>query len=153
MVLLLASLLFACGLNISELAAGQSVDETTAGRTQDYVHVAAQRVGRGDTILITLRIDPGYHVNANPASEEYLIPTSVAFAGGTPVRIHYPPSMRFKPAFSEEPIAVYEASVVIAADFARGALDHTPQLRITVTAQACTDRICLPPADIPAKLK
>jgi hypothetical protein len=147
-VVLLVSLLFVCGLAIPRRVASRSPDPRILGRTEDHVHVAIQRVARSDTILITLRIDPGYHVNANPASEEYLIPTSVAFAGATPERIGYPPSIRLKPAFSDEPIAVYEGSVVIAATFPPGTLDRTPGLTVTVTAQACTDRICLPPADI-----
>jgi hypothetical protein len=43
--------------------------------------------GASDMLLITLRIDPGFHINANPASAEYLIPTNVAFAGIEPERV------------------------------------------------------------------
>src|SRR5579864_716773 len=74
-------------------------------RSADHVHVSAGRAG--DSILILLRIDPGYHVNANPASEEYLIPTSIAFEHVAPKRIEYPPPVLFKPAFSDETIKVY----------------------------------------------
>lgn len=123
------------------------------GRTQDHVHVTARQLGHADTILITLSIDPGYHVNANPASEDYLIPTSVAFAGAKPEHIDYPPSIPFKPAFSEKPINVYEGRVVIAASFPPGTLDRTRARALTVTAQACTDRICLPPAQISATVE
>ena len=151
--MLFLTLLLLTSLNISKLAAGPSHAETIAGGTKDHVHVSAHRVARGDIILITLRIDPGYHVNANPASEEYLIPTSVRFGGAAPVRVRYPPSIRMRPAFADKPIAVYEGSVVIAAFFAPGTLDRPPDLTVTVTAQACTDRICLPPADISAKLE
>lgn len=115
-------------------------------RTADHVHAIARRAD--DAILVTLRIDPGYHVNANPASNDYLIPTSIAFEGVAPERIGYPPAIPFKPAFSDEPINVYEGTVVIVAIFPPGALDRVRDFGFTLTAQACTTAICLPPADI-----
>jgi hypothetical protein len=149
----LGVLLRAFGIIIPQVAAARSFDENAVGGTAAHVHVTASRPGHGDTILITLRIDPGYHVNANPASEDYLIPTSVAFTGAEPQRLRYPPSVRFKPAFSGAPIDVYEGTVVIAASFPPGILDRTSVRSVAVTAQACTYRICLPPADIPAKVE
>jgi len=95
--------------------------------------------------------DPGYHINANPASDDYLIPTSVAFAGPIPERIVYPPGIPFKPAFADDPINVYEGTVVVAATFTTGVLDRAHGLGFTVTAQACTKEICLPPNDISAR--
>jgi uncharacterized protein len=115
-------------------------------RTRDHVHIAAHKAG--DTLLITLRIDPGYHVNANPASNEYLVPTSVAFEGLAPARIAYPPATSFKPAFAEEPIDVYEGTVIVTVAFPARALDRMHELGFTVIAQACTKEICLPPDDI-----
>jgi hypothetical protein len=118
-------------------------------RTEDHVHVSARRESpASDAIVIALQIDPGYHVNANPASNEYLIPTSVAFSGSAPERVVYPPARHFKPAFADKPIDVYEGAVVITATFAPGALDRAHDLDFTVTAQACTERICLPPDDL-----
>ena len=150
MALLAGALLLACGF--AWRAAGQSPDENAGGVTEDHVYAVARRMGYADTILITLRIDPGYHVNANPASEPYLIPTRVSFSGANPERVGYPPALRFKPQFSSEPIEVYEGDVVITATFPPGSLDRIRVLRVTVTAQACTDKICLPPSDIPASV-
>jgi hypothetical protein len=120
------------------------------GGTADHVHVIeARRVSpSSDTLLITLRVDPGYHVNANPASSEYFIPTSVAFSEIMPSKVVYPPSIRFKPRFAEEAIDVYEGTVVITVVFPAGTLDRAHGLRFTVTAQACTELICLPPDEL-----
>ncbi len=63
-------------------------------------------------------------------------------------RIAYPPGTPFNPAFAVEPIDVYEDTVTIAATFPPGALDRAHDLRFTLTAQACTTQICLPPDDI-----
>ena len=117
--------------------------------TSDFVHIIkVERLAAANRLAITLRIDRGFHINANPASLPYLIPTSVSFAGVTPYRVNYPASVRFKPKFSDEPLDVYEGTVTITASFAKGALDDAPAFHATVTAQACTDQICLPPAEL-----
>jgi hypothetical protein len=141
--------LLACGFNTPRVFADASDEVPGSSRTEDHVQVTARRAG--DTLLITLRIDPGYHVNANPASDDYLIATSVAFAGAVPERIVYPPEIPFKPAFADKPIEVYEGTVVVAATFTTDALDRAHDLGFTVTAQACTKVICLPPNDITAR--
>jgi hypothetical protein len=141
--------LSACGFNTPRAFADTPNEAPGSSRTEDHVHVTARRAG--DALLITLRIDPGYHINANPASDDYLIPTSVAFAGLVPERIVYPPATPFKPAFADEPINIYEGTVVVAASFPSGALDRAHDLGFTVTGQACTKLICLPPRDITAR--
>ena len=146
LVLLILSLY---GFNSPRVFADTRNEAPGSSRTDDHVHVTAPRAG--DTLLITLRIDPGYHINANPASDDYLIPTSVAFAGPIPERIVYPPGIPFKPAFADDPINVYEGTVVVAATFTTGVLDRAHGLGFTVTAQACTKEICLPPNDISAR--
>jgi hypothetical protein len=139
---MMVMLLFLSGYGVA--FADNSIMVSGSLRTGDHVHVNARRAG--DALLITMHIDSGYHINANPASEEYLIPTSIAFDGVAPERIVYPPATRFKPAFADEPIDVYEGSVVVTATFPAGAGAH--DLGFTVTAQACTKEICLPPRDI-----
>jgi hypothetical protein len=123
--------------------------------TADHVYVvSADRASSDrDTLLIKLRIDPGYHINANAASADYLIPTSVSFAGIKPERVAYPSPVFFEPRFGDEPIEVYEGTMVIAATIAKGALDQASAIEVTVTAQACTDQICLPPAQLPTIAK
>jgi hypothetical protein len=118
--------------------------------TADYVHVVkVERSTAARQFVITLRIDDGFHINANPASLPYLIPTSVTFVGVSPFRIRYPIPIRFKPKFTEEPLNVYEGTILITASFMKGVLDRASALHAAVTAQACTDQICLPPEDLP----
>lgn len=137
------------GVGATDSVAAASDKVSDGFRTADHVAVAARRVG--DTILVSIRIDPGYHINANPASRDYLVPTTIAFDGPVPQRIAYPPARKFKPAFTDEPIAVYEDTVAMAADFPPGALDGVRAVQFTLTAQACTEQICLPPDDIVAR--
>ena len=55
---------------------------------------------------------------------------------------------RFKPNFANEPLDVYEGTVVITAFLPKDALGQVPALGTSVTVQACTDAICPPPADL-----
>jgi hypothetical protein len=148
-VLVILLFLWACAFDTPRVFADTSNEAPGSSRTEDHVHVTARRAG--ESLLITLRIDPGYHVTANPASDDYLIATSVAFAGPVPERIVYPAGIPFKPAFADNPIEVYEGTVVVAATFTAGMLDRAHRLGFTVTAQACTKEICLPPNDITAR--
>src|SRR6516225_8133515 len=148
-MLLILLFLSACAFDTPRVFADTSNEAPGSSRTEDHIHVSARRAG--DALLITLHIDPGYHINANPASDDYLIATSVAFAGPVPERIVYPSGIPFKPAFADKPIEVYEGTVVVTASFTTEVLERAHDLGFRVTAQACTKVICLPPNDITAR--
>ena len=98
---------------------------------------------------MTVTIDPGFHINANPASFDYLIPTTLNVSNQAPLRVTYPAPVSFKSKFSNEPLNVYEGTVRIVAAFQHGSLKRTPYIFGTLTVQACTAALCLPPADLP----
>ena len=131
-------------------AANSANADSVLSETARHVHVVgARRDDAKDALIVTLRIDSGFHINANPASSKYLIPTALNLPGVQAKRVDYPLPTYFKPKFADDRIAVYEGTVAIVAHFAPGTLAHLPLLGITVTAQACTDAICFPPADLP----
>ena len=101
-----------------------------------------------DQIVIALSIDAGYHVNANPASLDYLIPTTVKVPGAAQAKITYPHGRAFKPKFVSEGISVYEGSVTITVELAKGSLASMGHPQAQIEVQACTNEICLPPATI-----
>ena len=119
--------------------------------TRDFVHVTdvRQSAANDDELVVTLRIDPGFHINANPASFAELIATRLAFVGVEPTKIVYPDPVRFKPRFVDEWIDVYQGTIEIEAIFPDGTLAQTSTPEGAVTAQACTDEVCLPPAELP----
>ena len=102
--------------------------------------------GNGSAYLVVrLAIDEGWHVNANPASFPFLIPTQVEVAGdGRSVEVRYPPGRPFRPRFSPDAISVYEGTVdipVVLAD------PSDPPERLELRFQACDAQRCLPPAE------
>ena len=118
--------------------------------TAEKLTIAA-RIGKGkerDEVTVALAIKPGWHINANPASFGYLIPTSIVFDGVKPRSVRYPEAIRFMARFTQTAIDVYEGKVRVVALFAKGVLPRKSSLRATLTTQACDDSVCLPPATI-----
>jgi len=94
-------------------------------------------------------VDDKFHINANPASFDFLIPTTVEFKGIKPNKVDYPKPVRFTAEFVREGLDVYEGSVAVVARFPKGSLSENSSIEGAVTVQACTNRICLPPSTLP----
>jgi thiol:disulfide interchange protein DsbD len=121
------------------------------------VRVSAEtvRIAPGGTAEARLRlaIAGGWHINANPASPDYMIATTVALtsaggvSAGTP---RYPEAKQLKVAFDESAISAWDGGVEIdlplsaASDAAVGART----LEGTLKFQSCNDHVCLPPATV-----
>ncbi len=112
--------------------------------TSDHVHAAAKV--DGDTVAVTLTVDPGFHINAHKPSLDYLVPTDLSFAGPKPVSVAYPQATRFQSAFAKDGLDVYEGVVALVATFPKDVLSGMMALDAEVTAQACDKETCLPPS-------
>ena len=123
----------------------------------DVVKATPQEVdiaggGSADT-TVNLKIQNGYHVNANPPSYPYLkateldIPSSSGISVGF---ISYPTPITRKFSFAEGPLAVYEGEttlkVRLKAD--KSAAPGTHNLAGKLRVQACDDEVCYPPGTI-----
>ena len=129
--------------------AAQNSGYLTVGQVQK---VAGKRGAAVET-KIALAVRPGYHVNSNTPSDEYLIPlkltwkTTGALEAGA---VSYPKPTLEKYEFAEKPLSVYTGSFELTANFKVAA--NAPagpgaavgQLRY----QACSDRACYPPKTI-----
>jgi Disulphide bond corrector protein DsbC len=120
----------------------------------EEVALAAGGAGEAD---VRLDIAEGFHVNANPASDKFYVPTEVKAEpqeGITPGKPAYPPAVSRKLSFSEKPLAVYERQVVIKlplrADKDASKGRHT--FRAMIRVQPCDDQACLQPRDIEAAI-
>jgi len=135
------------GASISPARPASQLD--SAAHVKATAH-AASGAGR-DVITISLSIAPGYHLNANPASLDYLIPTTVKIPNAAEAKITYPKGLLFQPKFLPEGLSVYEGTVAIDVELPKGGLSSSENLPMEIEVQACTDEICLPPATIPVR--
>ena len=127
---------------------------TQVTSSKDVVELADSEItvpaSGASVAVVKLAISPGYHINANPATFSYLIPTAVnpgkaeGISAGKPI---YPAAQKKKFQFAEEPLAVYEGEVQIRlplrveANAGKGA----PSLPIDVRVQACDSEKCYAP--------
>ena len=134
---------------------------TRLPNTADLVKVRARldaaTVARGKQmqLVVELLIDEGWHVNANPASLEILIPTTVAVSmenARLAQDFRYPSGKLIDAGLGSEKISVYlhQTAIPVAVtpiDLPAG--KSRAKLDFAVRAQACNDRgRCLAPATI-----
>jgi DsbC/DsbD-like thiol-disulfide interchange protein len=106
------------------------------------------------SVTITLDIENGWHVYANPVENEDLTnaQTVVSISAKSKlenVKVEYPAGKLQKD--RDEKYKIYEGKAVIKAQVKRGKGDNSP-LEITITLQACNDKTCLLPATIKKEL-
>lgn len=107
-------------------------------------------VGGSSETTVRLTIQSGYHVNANPPTFSYLIPTELQITptdGVSVSAMSYPPGINVKMAFSEQPLAVYEGNIEIKATLKvdKSAKPGQHSLAAKLRIQACDDKVCYPP--------
>ncbi len=141
-------------------ATQQPVETATlqeAMETKAHVQVSAsepKREGNCLTVTVVLDIAEGWHINANPASLDFLIPTSVDVredSGKTEAKPAYPDASAITTPLGD--IKVYEGKISIPVQVTLpGGAEN---LRLLVRAQACKDTTCLAPSDwiMPVQLK
>jgi uncharacterized protein len=101
-----------------------------------------------DVIDLKVAIDAGYHLNAHPATLDYLVPTTVTIAEHPDAQVFYPDGTVIMPAFSAEGLRVYQGNIAVKVLLAKNAVAHGESVYGDLTVQACTNTSCLPPDTI-----
>lgn len=110
----------------------------------------AYTAGSEARLAAVLTINSGWHVNSNPASFDYLIPTAVEVTlpeGWPTATTTYPPGKLQKFSFADEKLSVYDGRVALITRIpvpAGTPLGDHP-VTVGVTYQACDDRSCVAP--------
>jgi DsbC/DsbD-like thiol-disulfide interchange protein len=109
--------------------------------------------GASTDTVVRLKVDEGYHINANPAAFPYLIATQLDIPkaeGISAAGISYPPPLKKKFSFADDLLAVYEGEaelkVSLLAD--KGAKRGQTSIPAKLRIQACDDQVCYPPGTI-----
>jgi DsbC/DsbD-like thiol-disulfide interchange protein len=141
-------------------------NETKRVASVDVVKATPQPVevkaGATAQLLVPLKIQSGYHLNANPPTYSYLKATQLDIAASDGISassISYPTPLTRKFAFADKPLAVYEGETelkaTIKADKSASKGEHSLAAQLRV--QACDDQVCYPPGQIelrvPVKVK
>lgn len=141
------------------LASAGMTTTFAAGLMQSDAKVDAT-VTRGEAsesraVQVRLAIADGWHVNAHPASLEFLVPTTIeATANGetVPLTIAWPEGHDSGIELGDASIMVYSDGVVIPVGLDNDAADSQPTFNIRV--QACSNKgMCLPPSTLQVQLQ
>lgn len=138
-------------------AAAQQLPTPTAQPVKASVEEVKLAAGGAGEAAVRLDITEGFHVNANPASDKFYIPTELraeAQEGITPGKPVYPASVSRKLSFSEKPLAVYEGQAVIKLPLRadKNAAQGRHTFRVKLRVQPCNDQTCLQPREIEAAI-
>ncbi len=126
-------------------------------RPEELVRIEATPVslvaGSEATTRIKVHVREGWHVNANPPSLDYLIPTSLSLdppRGVRVVRTEYPKSKLVKFGFEQEPLAVYDGSFELGVTLSAGreAASGRGEIHGRLRFQSCNDQVCLAPTEV-----
>jgi len=134
-------------------AAGASAGERKPIVTVQPAEEVVLASGRSIEARFTVVVADGFHLQANPASEKYLIPTKLELGGspgvelGSPV---YPAGRPFRLQGASSDLSIYEGLFVIraTATASRGAQPGLRTLAGALRYQACDARRCLPPTAV-----
>lgn len=104
-------------------------------------------------VAIELMIDGDWHINANPASPDFLVPTEVKMTSSQKVRmtkVRYPKHELLTVEGQDEPSHVYGGKITIYVLLETDAAEKADkaEMDIEIRFQACNEKTCLPPDTI-----
>lgn len=107
-------------------------------------------------VAIELTISEPWHINANPSSPDFLVPTEIKLKSEQKIKmtkVKYPEHELLVVPGSDMPYHVYGRKVIIYALLETDAAEEIEkaELEIRIRYQACNDRECLPPEEIVMK--
>ena len=109
-------------------------------------------------VAIVIDVAEHWHINANPANAEGLIPTTLTLPSTASVvidRIVYPKGATTKVSWSDGPVSLYTGHTII---FAEGHVNAAAQpgpvkLEGSLRYQACNDQVCIAPKTVPVVIE
>ncbi len=119
----------------------------------DPIPMVKATKGSTATVVVKATLPSGYHANTNKPTEAYLIPMTLKWTGG-PLEmdtVDYPKGAMEKYSFSDKPLSVVTGQFTITTKFKvpAGASTGPAAQNGTLRYQACDNKDCYPPKNIP----
>ena len=131
--------------------------QDTGIRATDQLVPEKLVAGQTFRVIITLDLPAPWHTHANPASAPELIPTELKFDADPAIAIgsiEYPNGVTTKVNWSDTPVSLYTGRVIInATGRVLSGLPRPLTLHGTLRYQACDDKLCYAPKEIPVTIE
>ena len=129
---------------------------TNLATAQPVAPIAIKR-GAQAKAAVHVRLSPGYHMNSNKPTDEYLIPLRLTWTpppGLEVVKTDYPDGKLEKYSFSEKMLSVMTGDFDLITEFKAPASATVGSQTVNgkLRYQACDNRACYPPRTIEIKL-
>lgn len=113
----------------------------------DPIPPVTAKVGQTVSVVVSGKINPGFHVNADKQSDPYLIPLKLTWTDGAfeKASVIYPKSESAKLQFSEKPVNILSGDLKIETRFKVAAKAASGTVTGKLRFQACNDHECLIP--------
>ena len=129
----------------------------TAGPSVEMAPAGVSQLVRGKpgTVELDFRVKQGFHINSNHPNSAYLIPTVLKLDPPTDIaigQVDYPPGRDLSFAFApDEKLNVYSGdfAVRVKAHPLHTVVPGKYNVRGQLRYQACDDRACYPPRNLP----
>ena len=113
--------------------------------------------GTDTELHVKVQVTEGWHVQANPPSEDYLIPTKLDLAAADGIaidKVSYPAAKKFHLQGSNKEFNVYDGSfdVVVKLKLPAQLAPGEHKLKGELGYQACDARSCRPPTSAPVEV-
>jgi thiol:disulfide interchange protein DsbD len=132
---------------------------STARQVTAEIELATGKIPAGSAarIAIVMHVNNGWHVNSHQPTFDYLIGTSFELQPQANIilaDVQYPKGNLVSLAFAEQPIDVYEGTIVIFASIkvSEKTEPGIDTLKGMLTAQACNNLLCLAPSTIDVRV-
>jgi len=138
-----------------QLVANQAPQKKPKEPVQARVYLSVDRLPAGGScqFLVHVLIDEPWHINANPATDEFAVPTVVTVKSRrktTLAGIRYAPPQELEVPGQEKPLLIYTRQAIIRGllEVPAAAAGGEEELEFQIQYQACNDETCLRPQTI-----
>ena len=154
----ICAVLFACTDGSQEGAGDTSLPVTGAIVSVGPIPTVNLRAGESTKVTVAVTVGFGYHIQSNPASNEFLIPAELTFEEADGVRIgnpSYPAGQPYRLEGTEDDLMTYDGtvSITIYVKASARASDGERLVSGSLGYQACDSRRCFFPASVPVAFK
>ena len=147
---LAAAVLLCCGPLLAQDESAGSPSVHYSGPAQIDI-----KANRREPVEFRFTIAPNFHINSHAPRDKELIPTRLIAIESTGIDIsdvHFPEGEDYAFPFDpENKLSVYTGEFAIKAQTRTAPGEHT--LQVLLHYQACDNRMCYPPRDLPFEIK
>jgi len=135
---------------------GELSSRQYAARGAVSVKAAISKQAKKRQLVLTLDIQPNWHINANKPLDKDLIATELVLSDIMTQqlgKVLYPQAVEKTLGFSQKRLALYEENIVISTDIELTPEQMTKPIRFNLKLQACNEQVCLAPETLQFRLR